>query len=99
VPALWPFELFNVLLRALRLGRIDEAGFDRAIVLLSNLNVEVENAPDWDTGQVIFAIAQSQNLTFYDASYLELARRLDLPLATGDEKLQKAAKRMGLRRG
>jgi len=36
------------------------------------------------------------NISSYDASYLELALREDLPLATLDKALQKAAHRVGV---
>ena len=39
-----------------------------------------------------WAVARQQNLTEYDAAYLELALRTGLPLATLDGNLNKAAK-------
>jgi predicted nucleic acid-binding protein len=44
----------------------------------------------------ILALAREQRLATYDASYLELAVRRRLPLATRDTALQKAADRLGL---
>ncbi len=37
-------------------------------------------------------LADRHALTLYDAAYLELAQRLDLPLATLDADLRRAAK-------
>jgi predicted nucleic acid-binding protein len=42
------------------------------------------------------AFADKHNLTVYDATYLELALRLSLPLATLDEDLRAAAQREGV---
>ena len=39
----------------------------------------------------ILELAERHQLTTYDASYLELARRLDLPIATDDRNLIQAA--------
>ena len=39
----------------------------------------------------VLALAERHQLTTYDTSYLELAQRLGLPLATGDANLVQAA--------
>ena len=44
----------------------------------------------------ILALARVHRLTFYDAAYLELAQREELPLATLDERLATAARREGV---
>jgi len=41
----------------------------------------------------IVSLAREHGLTIYDASYLDLAMRLDLPLATQDTSLAKTAKK------
>ncbi len=43
-----------------------------------------------------FALAVQHNLALYDASYLELARRLNATLATCDQRLAAAAQDAGL---
>jgi len=40
-------------------------------------------------------LARKHRLTAYDAAYLELALRLDLPLATVDDRLMRAARAEG----
>ena len=42
--------------------------------------------------EVILGLAARHNLTFYDAVYLELAKRRDVPIATFDKAIAKAAK-------
>ena len=41
-------------------------------------------------------LAKAHNLTAYDATYLELALRLAMPLATSDAALIRAAEREGV---
>ncbi|MFP3325380.1 type II toxin-antitoxin system VapC family toxin, partial [Planococcus sp. SIMBA_160] len=40
-------------------------------------------------------LARAYRLSVYDAAYLELALRKELPLATRDERLAEAAARLG----
>ena len=42
-------------------------------------------------GDEAMRLARAHNLTFYDAAYLELAKREGLPLATLDRALERAA--------
>ena len=44
----------------------------------------------------ILLLARQEQLTIYDAAYLELALRLLLPIATLDEKLKRAADHVGI---
>ncbi len=45
----------------------------------------------------VFKLSEQFDLTAYDAAYLELARRLRLPLLTYDDALLRAAKAMGIK--
>ena len=45
---------------------------------------------------VLIETARRTGLTVYDAAYLELAARRRLPLATLDDKMREAARRVGL---
>ena len=45
----------------------------------------------------MLGLARAQHLSAYDAAYLELALRRDLPLATLDDKLKAAASAVGVR--
>jgi predicted nucleic acid-binding protein len=44
----------------------------------------------------VLELARSERLSAYDASYLELAMRRGVPLATKDDALAKAARRVGV---
>ena len=95
VPAIWPLELGNVLAVAERKRRLDEAGISRFVELVSRLPLEVEaESPARMLGEVL-ALAREYQLSTYDASYLDLAMRLGLPLATRDAALLKGAKQAG----
>lgn len=92
VPALWWFELRNSLIVNERRGRITEA--DTAIFLrgLSRLGIMLDRTPE---ESAVLALARKYRLTVYDASYLELAQRENLPLATLDRTLRDAARAAG----
>ena len=93
VPSIWPLEVCNVLLVAERKKRIGEAGSTRFIALLSELPIIVEQESPERMIKDIFALARKHKLSSYDASYLDLAMRKGLPIATLDKNLSAAAKR------
>lgn len=94
VPAIWPYEVANVLTSAARRGRISEAQISRFVALLSQLSIDVDDAMP-NIGEMATA-ARHQALTSYDVSYLLLAERLGLPLATLDRPLAVAARSAGV---
>lgn len=91
-PQFWWAELRNGLLAAERRGRISPAGTDAALAALDGLPITLDDAP---RGAMVMRIAREHDLTVYDAMYLELALRLDRPLATLDRKLSRAAEAAG----
>jgi predicted nucleic acid-binding protein len=93
VPSIWPLEVCNVLLAAERKRRIGEAGSARFIALLAELPIIVEQEPPERMIKEIYALAREHKLSSYDASYLDLAMRKGLPIATLDKNLIAAAKR------
>ena len=96
VPAWWFIEITNVLAMAERKGRITARESDAFIADLSKLGIERDNeAPDRAFTH-LFALCRTHRLTSYDAIYLDLAARRSLPLATLDEDLRKAAKKLGM---
>jgi predicted nucleic acid-binding protein len=96
VPAWWFIEITNVLAMAERRGRITARKSDAFIADLSKLGIERDNeAPDRAFTHLL-ALCRTHRLTSYDAIYLDLAARRSLPLATLDEDLRKAAKKLGM---
>lgn len=73
---------------SLRRGRVTPTQTESSLSSLAHLDIYIDNQPD-DT--VLLALARRHELTVYDALYLELAVRLDIPLATLDRALIRAA--------
>lgn len=96
VPALWRWEVANVLTTAVRRGRITNAAAQARFALLERLPIAVEDEAADRAWSQTFALAGVHNLTAYDAAYLELAARTGLPLATKDEDLRAAANTIGV---
>lgn len=87
-PSLWWFEVRNTLIVNERRGRLTETDTTTFLRELSRFGVMLDRTPE---ETAILTLARQQRLTVYDASYLELARREALPLATLDTDLRKAA--------
>jgi predicted nucleic acid-binding protein len=93
VPAVWWFEVRNVLLINERRQRITEADTRAFLGSLSGMNIEIDRSSD-DLG--IATLCRRHRLSVYDTSYLELALREGVPLATLDRKLAAAARSEGV---
>ncbi|HUW64767.1 MAG TPA: type II toxin-antitoxin system VapC family toxin [Spirochaetia bacterium] len=90
VPVIWTLEVPNGLLTAERRGRLTADKANQAIELLKKLSIRVDVLENGM--QPLLALARDCKLTTYDAAYLELAKRCQLPLATSDQALAKAAR-------
>jgi len=95
-PAVWPLEAGNVLIVAERRQRFDRAATARFLEILGALPIRVEQESPERMLKEVLALAREQGLSTYDASYLDLAMRRGLPLATLDAALAKAARRCGI---
>jgi predicted nucleic acid-binding protein len=93
VPAIWPLEVGNVLLVAKRKKRLSEASVVRFLELMGGLPITIEQEAPERMLKEIVSLAREHGLSTYDASYLDLAMRLGLPIATRDEPLARAAKK------
>ena len=93
VPAHWWFEVRNIMLVGERRKRTSENQTAAFLARLSRMCIVEVARPD-DPG--IFALARRHRLTFYDAAYLELARREEIALATLDDDLAAAARAEGV---
>jgi predicted nucleic acid-binding protein len=95
-PMLWPLEALNGLLVAERRGRLDASRRRRLACFLRALPITL----DIDTASQAWTetarLAERFSLSAYDAAYLELAQRRDLPLASLDRALRAAATVLGL---
>lgn len=96
VPSHWFLEVANVLAMAEKRKRLSVAQSNEFLRLLSVLDIE---ADDQATGRAfahLLPLCRSHGLTSYDAAYLDLAIRHQLPLATLDDDLRAACKKLGV---
>jgi predicted nucleic acid-binding protein len=96
VPALWLYEVVNVTELAVQKGRITEEKALAFLESLADLPIEVENPTRMQMFVSVRALVAQYKLTAYDASYLELAIRHKLPVASSDKALTKAAQTAGI---
>lgn len=96
VPAIWSLEVANGLLTAERRKRISASEASKAMRLLLSLPIIPDPAERERDFEVAWRIARTHQLSAYDAAYLELAIRNNVPLATLDESLRAAAQKEGL---
>ena len=93
VPCLFWFEIRNVLIVNERRGRLTPKTTKTFLEALWDLPFEVEGLP---SDPAVLEIARTHEVSVYDATYLELASRRKLPLATLDRKLRTAAAHAGV---
>ena len=95
VPSLWRLEIASALQNGIKRKRIDAAYRDSAIQGLLRLPIETDQDTNDYAWTTTLQLADVHRITVYDASYLELALRRALPLATRDEQLAAAAASAG----
>lgn len=95
-PQVWPLEVANALWVAERRGRIQESQVRQGLEDILALPVSVEMSEPARVFREILPLARRHGLSVYDATYLDLAARLGLPLATLDDNLAKAARKIGV---
>jgi predicted nucleic acid-binding protein len=89
-PSLLWFELRNLLLANERRQRITPTQTATALKLVQELPLWLDNQAD---SEMTLQLARAHGLTVYDAVYLELALRRQLPLVTLDASVAEAARR------
>lgn len=97
VPAIWGLEVANVIARAEAKGLVTEARSGAFLEMLEGVEIEVDAATSAHALSDTLQLARRYKLSAYDASYLELALRSGMPLATLDEDLRKSAKVAGVK--
>ena len=91
VPELWRIEVANSLNVGFRRKRITFLDRSQALFDLDSLAITVDRETGDHAWLETLALADKHSLTVYDATYLELALRRALPLATLDTDLRAAA--------
>lgn len=95
VPAHWILEVTNGLLLAERRGRLRVNEGAEILEKIEYLPIRVDPETSARGWQEIPELAARLRLTTYDAAYVELALRIDAPLATLDQSLARAAREAG----
>jgi predicted nucleic acid-binding protein len=92
VPAIWKLEVANGLREGMRRQRIATQERNHFLADLENLGISTDPNTDHYAWTITIALADRFRLTLYDACYLELAERREIPLATLDTDLRAAAR-------
>lgn len=93
-PLLWHLEMTNALRTACKRKVLDITRAHQSLATLESLPIRIEHTPSRPSE--LFALALRHNLSTYDATYLDLALRLRLPIATQDDALREAALASGV---
>jgi predicted nucleic acid-binding protein len=96
VPSHWAVEVSNGMLVALRKGRIQPGRPELFWDQLAKLPIDADHPLSSEQAKSVLGICQAHGLTVYDAAYLELAKRKNLPLASLDNELLRAARQEGV---
>jgi predicted nucleic acid-binding protein len=96
VPPLWRLEVANGFQSAIRRKRIDKRYRDDSLAELRLLPIEIDSECDARVWSSTLPLADRFGLSVYDACYLELAQRRNLPLGTLDARLRSAGAALGL---
>jgi len=96
VPAIWPLEIHNALLVAERRDRIEPEQVESALRAVTALAIHVDHDVSLESAGRAFVLARALKLSAYDASYLELAGREGVPVATVDRRLREACQASGI---
>ncbi len=96
VPAWWHIEITNVIAIAERKGRITPTQTEGFLTRLDRLDLEIDGEAASRAFTHLLPLCRTHQLTSYDAMYLDLAMRRGMPLATLDDALRKAAKKVGV---
>jgi predicted nucleic acid-binding protein len=97
VPTLWRLEVANAVQMAFRRGRLTAVDRGEILTDLGTWPIEQDSRTDEFAWSDTLLLAEVHRLTVYDSTYLELAIRRSLSLATLDLKLRAAAEAEGVR--
>jgi len=95
VPALWPAEVVQAVLKAERRRRIKEEDSIRLFEALRALPIRVATEAEAVSFPQL-ALARQHAISAYDATYLAMALRFGIPLASNDKQLMAAAHSLGI---
>jgi predicted nucleic acid-binding protein len=96
VPQVWPLEVANALLKAFRRKILTREELQQYALWFSELSLSIDSDGTNRTFDSVVNLAERYQLTSYDASYLELAKRRGAALATADTNMIQAASAIGV---
>jgi predicted nucleic acid-binding protein len=96
VPSLWTWEILNTVAVVIKRQRITADRGKEFLEQLAKMNITVDHAPPVADFPRLHLLASTHQLAAYDVAYLDLAKRLSLPLATRDDDLTRAARSEGI---
>ncbi len=96
VPSLWWLESSNALLGAEREGLITQSESETFQGLVNELGLDTDTNEHLRVSELTIPLARELKLSIYDAAYLALAIERNLPLASLDRDLTRAATRAGV---
>lgn len=95
-PSLFVVEFTNVIALQEKRGRWKKSESDKLLDLLSEMPLIIEEVKTIKYSRALLEITRKHNLTSYDANYLAVAMKFNIPLATQDKELAIAAQKEGL---
>ena len=98
VPATWSLEIANVIAKSEARGLLLPARSQAFLAAIVAAPIDCDDGTHSKALVETLALSRRFSISSYDASYLELAMRRSLPLATLDKDLLRAAQRAGVRR-
>lgn len=96
VPSMWSVEVCNAALRGLRRNRLTASEVFSFVRALERFPIRQSDPMTPSMILQLLEVARTYSLSAYDASYLNLALHLSLPLATLDARLREAAEQAGV---
>jgi predicted nucleic acid-binding protein len=96
VPGIWALKVANVLARSEAKALASEARSEAFVGMLRRMDIAADRETNSRALSDTLHVARHDQLSSYDAAYLELALRTALPIATLDEELLRAAERAGV---
>lgn len=95
IPHIWSIEVASVLIKAKRSGAISRTTLDRAMGFLDGFSAEIHHI-DMRISYLV-EIAHRYTLSGYDAVYFDMAKKMDIPLASLDKGHRSACKAHGVK--
>jgi predicted nucleic acid-binding protein len=96
VPFHWRAEIANGFAIAVRRRRMTREYQDGALARLDAFDIRTDRESERRIWNATLELCQAHSLTAYDAAYLELSERLHLPMASLDNELVRAARKIGV---